>query len=459
MNYYLAIDIGASSGRHILGSVENDTFIMEEVHRFENKIIKKDGQLCWDLTLLFEEILEGMKKCKTLGKVPMSVGIDTWGVDYVLMGNQDNVVGNFVSYRDERTHGMDVAVEAKMPMSELYQRTGIPKYMYNTIYQLMAEKNTSALKGVKTLLMVPDYLHYRLTGVKKTEYSIASTTGLLNANTRNWDDEIMTACGFPRDIFQDIIMPGSYLGDLSSDIEAYVGYQTKVVVPPTHDTQSAAVANPADTDDALFISSGTWSLMGFERSTPDCSPDALALGFTNEGGYDGIITFVKNIMGLWMVQCIKRELGDQYSFAELCGLAQQSGIQSIINCDDERFFAPENMIEQIKQACVETGQQVPVTPGEVAAVAYHSLARLYQQAADNLETLTGKQFSSINIIGGGSNASYLNDLTEHYTGKKVFSGPAEATAMGNLLTQMMHDHTVSDIKHAKRLVKQSLLNH
>ncbi|MDR1664848.1 MAG: rhamnulokinase, partial [Clostridiales bacterium] len=325
MKYYLAIDIGASSGRHILGRLENGKIAYEEIYRFSNGMIKKNGALCWDFQALFEEILHGMSLCAQQGKVPESVGIDTWGVDFVLLDKDGGVLGNTVAYRDARTDGMDTEVYRCISEGGLYRRTGIPRQIYNTIFQLMAVKRDSRryLSKAERLLMVPDYLHYLLSGVAGNEYTEASTTGLVNAELKDWDGEIIRACGYPRKIFGEIVPPGTVLGELTPAVQKRAGYNCKVVLPASHDTASAVIAVPSTEENTLYISSGTWSLMGVERLSPDCSAESRAGGFTNEGGYDYRYTYLKNIMGLWMIQSVKKELDDAFSFAELCGAAER----------------------------------------------------------------------------------------------------------------------------------------
>ena len=453
----MAVDIGASSGRHILGHIESGKLICEEVYRFPNGMVEKDGTLCWDLDTLFEEILLGMKRCAELGKAPVSVGIDTWGVDFVLLDENNRILGNTVAYRDSRTVNMDEAVYQCMPERELYARSGIPRQMFNTIFQLMAVKKSGLLKQAKTLLLVPDYLHYLLSGAAKTEYSIASTTGLLNAAAREWDDEIINACGYPRDIFQEIVPPGTCLGSLTPDIRKRVGFGAKVVVPAAHDTGSAVLAVPSVQEDILFISSGTWSVMGAEQSSPDCSAESMARDFANEGGYGYRTIYLKNIMGLWMIQSVKKELDDAYNFKALCDMAEKADIPSIVDCNDNRFFAPESMMNELKKACEESGQPIPQNPGELAAVIYNSLAMCYSRAVKELEQLTDIEYPAIHVIGGGANAGYLNELTARYTGKTVCAGPSEATAIGNVLAQMIYDGQFADVCAARSCVKDSFV--
>ncbi len=457
MQYYLAIDIGASSGRHVLGWLEGGKMQLEEVHRFDNGMVDKNGTLCWDTQALFHEILSGMKKCKDLGKIPVSVGIDTWGVDFVLLDAAGNLLGDAVGYRDARNIGMDREVYACMPEAELYARTGIQKQVFNTIYQLMAVKKAHPeyLEQAHRLLMMPDYLHYKLCGVMANEYTEASTGGMVNAEAKAWDPAILDACGYPRKIFGPLQMPGTLLGPLTPEVEKAVGYSCAVVLPGSHDTASAVLAVPSLEPDTLYISSGTWSLMGIERETPDTSDTSFRHNFTNEGGYASRYRYLKNIMGLWMVQCLRKELDKRYSYAELCDMAAEAKIASIVDCQDDRFLAPASMMDAVKAFCVETNQQAPATPAEYAAVIYNSLAHCYRATVEDLQQLTGKVFDAIHVVGGGSNASYLNQLTANITGKEVTAGPTEATAIGNLLAQMIAKAELPDVGAARACVRDS----
>ena len=439
MRYYLAIDIGASGGRHILGWHENGRLYTEEVHRFDNGMIEKNGSLCWDYDALITDILAGVKKCKDIGKTPYSLAIDTWGVDFALLDKSGKVVGDTIAYRDSRTEGMDKTVFKLISQEELYSRTGIANNVFNTIFQLMAVDFDKA----STLLMVPDYLNYLLTGVAKTEYTEASTSGLLNAKSRNWDDEVISKCGFPRHIFGEIVPPGTFVGDLQG---------IKVLTAASHDTASAVMAVPSP--NCVYISSGTWSLMGIEIEEPNCSQEAYNSGFTNEGGYNKY-RFLKNIMGLWMIQSVRAEMGKKYSYAQLCQMAEGESIASIVDCNHKRFFAPENMTREIQQACSESNQTIPQTPGELAAVIYNSLAICYRDSIADLEKISGRKYEAINIVGGGANADYLNRLTAMYTGKKVYAGPIEATAIGNLLAQMIADGIFANLQEARVCVMES----
>ena len=455
--YFLAIDIGASSGRHILGSVKDGKIQLEEVYRFWNGMDKKNGSLCWDVDRLFSEIIAGMKKCKEVGKIPASVGIDTWGVDYVLLDENDEIVGDTVGYRDHRTDGMDEEVYKLVPETELYERTGIQKAIYNTVYQLMAVKKNHPehLQKAAAMLMIPDYFHWKLCGNKVQEYSEATTAQLVNPTTREWDFELIDKLGFPRRIFQKIQMPGTFVGNLTEEVKQLVGYDCKVVLPPTHDTASAVMAIPSNKEETCYISSGTWSLMGVERPEADCSPKSMEANFTNEGGYGGHITYLTNIMGLWMIQSVRNELAPDMSYGTLCEDASKETISTIVDCQDDSFLSPDNMVEAIQNFCKKTNQQIPQTLPEIASVVYNSLAKCYAQKLAEIEKLTGVSYDCINIIGGGSNAVYLNELTAKYTKKPVHAGPGEATAIGNILAQMLEAGVFESLAEARSHVADS----
>lgn len=457
--YYLAIDIGASSGRHILASVsDSGEYELEEIYRFKNGQQKINGELCWDIEGLFCSIVEGMKECARLGKIPQSVGIDTWGVDFVLLDENDRILGNTVGYRDSRTNGMDEVLYKTVSGEELYARTGIQKQLYNTIYQLVAvkEKHPEYLKAAKTFLTVPDYFNYRLSGVKANEYTEATTTQLINPETKNWDRELIEKIGLPSNIFINVSLPGTVLGGLCDEIRREVGYDCKVILPCCHDTGSAVAAVPSNADDYVYISSGTWSLIGIERPEADCSDTARKANFTNEGGYDYRYRFLKNIMGLWMVQSVKKEYNDKYSFDDLCNAARgASDFPTRVDTEDYCFLAPDSMIEAIKEYSRKTNQPVPKTVGEIIFVIYSSLAESYAKAVTELESITGRKFNAIHVVGGGSRDTYLCELTAKATGLPVYAGPTEATAIGNLTVQMLADGVFSDLFEARDAVFKS----
>ena len=458
--YYLAIDIGASSGRHILSHMENGKIVLEEVYRFPNGMEEHEGRKVWDVDGLFEEIKTGMKKCKELGKIPVSVGIDTWAVDFVLLDQNDERIGDAVAYRDERTKNMDEKVYELVAEKELYGRTGIQKQVFNTIYQLMAlkTKEPEALRTASKLLMIPDYFHFLLTGRAVTEYTNATTTQLVNAQSKEWDEELIRRLGYSVSIFQQIRTPGTVLGSLKEDIAKEIGYTCEVVLPATHDTGSAVAAVPVSEDEeenVLYISSGTWSLMGTELREADCSEESRQHNLTNEGGYQYRFRYLKNIMGLWMIQSVKKEIGGGLGFGEICEAASGCGIASIVDCNDDRFLAPADMTEEVRAACRESGQQEPEGIAEVAAVIYNSLAKCYADSKKEIEAMTGISYESIHIIGGGANADYLNRLTAKVTGKKVLAGPVEATAIGNLAVQMIADGVLGSLQDARKCIRES----
>ena len=456
--YYLAVDIGASSGRHILSYLQDGKIQLEEIYRFENGMQHVDGKLLWDTGHLFREIKNGMKKCNELGKIPVSMSIDTWAVDYVLLDEKDEVLGDTYGYRDSRTNGMDEKVYERIPEKELYERTGIQKQMFNTIYQLMAvkEKEPELLKRAKTFLMLPDYFQFLLTGNKVSEYTNATSTQLINPEEKQWDRDLINMLGYPENIFLPVQLSGTEVGDLKPEIQKEVGFNCKVVLCASHDTASAVMAMPLIKGDGLYISSGTWSLMGVENETALCDEKSRLSNFTNEGGYEYRFRYLKNIMGLWMIQSVRHELKDLYSFARLCEMAEECReFPSRVNVNDACFLAPENMTKEIQFYCKKTGQKVPEEVGEIAAVIYQSLAECYGKTIRELEENTGKSYECIHVIGGGSNAAYLNQLTAKATKKTVYAGPGEATAIGNVMAQMIKDGIFQNLKEARNCVFES----
>lgn len=451
MNYYLAIDIGASSGRHILGHLENDKMVLEEVYRFSNGMKKKDGHLIWDVDALFEHILLGMKKCKERNIVPVSMGIDTWAVDYVLLDEAGNRIQDVYGYRDSRMKGIDKEIYKIICEEDLYLRTGIQKQIFNTIYQLKTEDK---LDEANCMLMIPDYFNYLLSGQKITEYTNASTTQLVSPITKDWDYELIELLGYPKHIFTKIKKPGYVVGNLRQEIQKIVGFDTRVVLPATHDTASAVLAIPSN-EDSLYISSGTWSLMGCELKEANCSLESKERNFTNEGGIDYRFRYLKNIMGMWMINSMKPEIANEYSFNDICEMAKKETITSIIDAQDHRFLAPVSMVEEVQNACFENGQEVPQTIGQIAKVIYQSLAECYKNVAKEIECLTGKQYSCIHIVGGGSQAMYLNDLTAKACKKTVYAGPVEATSIGNIAAQMISNHELIDLYEARKCIFDS----
>lgn len=458
--YYCAIDIGASSGRILLFWLENKKIVCEEVHRFPNQIIQKNNYLVWEHNVLFNEILVGLKKCKEINKVPYSVSIDTWGVDFVLLDDSNNVIGEMICYRDDHTHGMDLEVNKIISEYDLYQRTGIQKLSFNTIYQLVAIKNQHPdwLKQASKFLMIPDYFCYRLTNQFSCEYTNASTTQLLDVNKKDWDYELIEMLGLPITIFPRINQPGSILGEFSDEIQTLLGYRSKVVLTASHDTGSAVVAVPMKSnEDTVYISSGTWSLLGLELNQPQLDHKSYKLNFTNEGGYNQTIRFLKNIMGLWLIQSLVVEFKDKYAYSELNFGAEHETIQSIIDCNDESFLAPKSMRYAIDLYCERTNQQIPRTPFEYARVVYRSLALSYKKAIYEIEDLTNKKINIIYIVGGGSQAEYLCQLIANCTVCKVIAGLSEGTAYGNAIVQMIADKSFDSLESARECLSNSFM--
>ena len=453
--YFLAVDIGASSGRHIIGYVEEDKLVLEEIYRFKNGAVSSNGKLVWDYNNLFSSIVEGLKKCKEINKIPCSIGIDTWGVDYALLDENDELISEIFSYRENRTQRAIKEVHEIVNEKEYYERTGTQKQVYNTIYQLYSDKLTGKINNAKSLLLMPDYLHFKLTGVKRNEYTIASTTGLINATTRDWDFDLIERLGLNKDLFQQLCLPGTIIGNLTSEIAEIVGFNAQVCMPASHDTASAVMAVPS-LGMPLYISSGTWSLFGVETQKEITTQEAYSSGFTNEGGHGKSIRFLKNIMGMWMIQCIKKELNDEYSFTDFVVEARKAeGFTSLVDVNDMSFFAPESMINAVKEYCKKTGQQIPNTVGELVLCVYSSLANCYNDAVNQIEEISGIRFDEINIVGGGCQNVLLNELTAKATGRKVVAGPVEATATGNILSQMIACGEVESLQAGKLLVKKS----
>ena len=473
MNYYLAIDIGASSGRHILGHVEDGKLILEEMYRFDNLQVRKNGHDCWDMDNLWNGVVSGLKACKAAGKLPTTMGIDTWGVDYVLLNENDEMLGDPVAYRDSRNEGMDAVVSALISPEELYARTGIQKAPFNTIYQLTAQKreHPEQLEKADWFLMVTEYLNFRLTGVKKNEYTNNTTTNLINAREKTWDLDLIARVGLPTKIFHEPAMPGTILGGLLPEIQAEVGFDTQVSLPATHDTGSAFLAVPAKDDNAVYLSSGTWSLLGVENEEPITTAESHQANFTNEGGAWYRFRYLKNIMGLWMIQSIRRELNGvayvqgkeqrtestkKWSFPDLIEEAKKAeDFASVVDVNLDCFLAPDSMIQAIKDECARTNQAVPQSVAELMQCVYTSLSLCYKDAIANLEKLTGKHYTSINIVGGGCQDNYLNMRTAKATGLTVYAGPVEGTAIGNLLIQMIAGGDLAGLQEARDAIRAS----
>lgn len=449
MTYHLAIDIGASSGRHILGYIENGKLHLEEIHRFENYITNQNGTLVWDIEHLVNEVKKGIAKCKEIGKIPCTVAIDTWGVDYVLLDESKQEIMPAVSYRDSRTNRVINKVESIISAEELYLKTGIQKQNFNTIYQLYADKLSGRLEDAKHFLMIPAYLSYKLTGIIKNEYTNATTTGMVNADTKQWDYEIIDKLSLPKHLFGTLDTPCTVIGNFTKEMQDYAGFDSTVIFAPSHDTASAVCACPID-DNSVYISSGTWSLIGVESLNPIVNEKSMAANFANEGGIDYRFRFLKNYMGMWLFQNVKKNLNNKFSYDDMMRLAMQSKRFEMLDTNAPDFLAPENMINAIRSYLKNESIPIEVVINSV----YHSLAQSYKNAIDEIEKLADKTIDNIFIVGGGSKDTYLNELTAQYTGKKVVTGLSEATATGNLLSQIMFDKKIS-LAQARELVRNS----
>ena len=477
--YFLAIDIGASSGRHILGHVADGKIKLEEVYRFDNVQVRRGGHDCWDVESLVRHVVAGIKACGAAGKIPETVGIDTWGVDFVLLDESLAPCCDAVAYRDPRTDGADALVFQAVPEEELYARAGIQKMPFNTIYQLAALRrdDPAALEKAAHLLLMPEYLAFRLTGRIVHDYTDSSTTNLLNAEAKDWDRDLIARLGFPQRIFGELSMPGAEVGPLLPEVARETGFNCKVVLSASHDTASAYLAVPARDDRAVYISSGTWSLLGVENAAPITTEASRRANFTNEGGYAYRFRYLKNIMGLWMIQSIRRELngvsyvkgreqtgdaaafaagreGRPFSFAELEGLARAAKYEGRVNVNENRFMSPASMVGEVCRACAEGGFAAPATVGELMRCVYQSLAECYREAIKGLSGITGKKYTSINIVGGGCRDGLLNELTAQATGLEVIAGPVEGTAIGNLIVQMLSAGVFTDLAAARAAIER-----
>lgn len=424
-SFYLAIDIGASSGRHIVGWQEGAALKTEEVYRFKNGVVRQDGHLTWDIDGLEREVRAGIDAA--LEKYPRieSLSVDTWGVDYVLLQGDEPVLPCY-AYRDGRTESVIPKVHEIVPFEELYARTGIQFQSFNTIYQLYADKLSGRLDKACGFLMMPEYLMYKLCGVKSHEYTIATTGGMVNAESGQYDGELIRALELPQRFFKPLQQPGTAIGK-------YKGI--KVVLCPTHDTASAVEGIPMSGEDELFLSSGTWSLLGAKLPRAVATPKSREANFSNEGGV-GYIRYLKNIMGMWMVNNLRSELCPEEEFSAITANAEASAYPGLVDVTAQRFMAPESMSGAVREALLEAGYAAPESPGDYFRCAYRSLARCYGESVRELEALTGRTYSALYIVGGGAKNGYLNRLTEESTGKKVIALPIEATALGNLKCQI-----------------------
>lgn len=447
--YYLAVDIGASSGRHILGCVDDGKICLEEIYRFENGMKNTDEGLVWDTESLFSEVVAGIAKCKELGKIPTSVAIDTWGVDYVLLDENENELYPVMAYRDSRTLGLPTSPEFPISYEELYSKTGIQMQEFNTVYQLWCDAQSGKAAKAKHFLMMPEYLSYKLTGVMRNEYTNASTTSMVNAKDKTWDEEIIDRIGVSRDIFLPLSLPGTEVGAFKDEISDKVGFSATVLLAPSHDTASAVAACPID-DGSVYISSGTWSLMGTENLEPMLSDESRMANFSNEGGIDYRFRYLKNIMGMWLFQNVRKNTNKKYTYDEMMNMAKESSFVKVVDVNHPTLVAPESMVDAVNRLAGD--EDLPL--GDTLSCIYHSLASMYAKTVEGIEKITGKKVDNVFIVGGGSKDAYLNELTGKYTGKSVSIGLGEATATGNLISQIMKDENIS-LSEARELVKHS----
>ncbi|MDH7568459.1 MAG: rhamnulokinase family protein [Armatimonadota bacterium] len=460
---FLAIDLGAESGRGVLGILVEDRLTLEEVHRFPNGPVRVLDSLHWDVLRLFAEIKNALRRCvQTHGTQIQGIGVDTWGVDFGLLGRGDVLLGNPYHYRDRRTDGMLEEAFRRVPREEIFQRTGIQFMKLNTLYQLLAMRvqNSPLLEVAETLLMMPDLMNFFLTGSKVTEFSIATTTQFYDPRKRGWANQLLEQMDLPTHLLTEIVPPGSAVGMLLRSVAEETGVRRlPVVAPAAHDTGSAVAAVPARGDDWCYISSGTWSLMGIESPEPLIDERSLRYNFTNEGGVGRTFRFLKNIMGLWLVQECRRaweRQGERYSYDELTEAAAAAPpFVSMVEPDDESFLAPSDMPAAIRAFCGRTGQPQPEGVGPMVRCALESLALKYRWVMEKLEEIRGRRLETIHIVGGGSQNRLLNQFTADATGRPVLAGPVEATAIGNVLMQAIARGRLGSLEEAREVVRRS----
>ncbi|MDG3084856.1 rhamnulokinase [Vibrio hannami] len=453
MKKIVAVDIGASSGRVILGTYDGKKLKLDELHRFENGPVLRNGKACWNLDYLLMEIKHGIELVIEGGHTIDSIGIDTWGVDFVLLDKQGERLGESVSYRDKRTEGQLEVVANKVSQEYIYSSTGIQFLPFNTLYQLNAlrDEEPDWLNNVARLLLIPDYLNYQLTGSQVCEYTNASTTQLLNCTTGTWDRQLLKAIGIPEHWFLEPSDPNKLIGSYYSKS----GEKIPVASIASHDTASAVLAMPVTNSNVVYISSGTWSLMGIESESPITSSLAQSLNITNEGGAESRFRVLKNIMGLWLIQNVQKELGE-HSFGELVELAKESEpFKCLIAPDHESFLNPSSMIDAICTYCSQTDQPIPETPGELARCVFESLAFQYRRVWLELNQLSSEPLEQIHIFGGGIQNEFLNQLCSDACGVPVRTGPVEASAIGNLCGQLIALNELSGVQHARNTISRS----
>jgi rhamnulokinase len=460
---FAGVDLGAESGRVMLGRFDGSVLALEEAHRFPNIPVLVAGTLHWDILRIWSEIKHGLAICGRQAGGPLaSIGVATWAVDFGLLGTDGALLGNPVHYRDARTQGMIEAACSRVPRAEIFAQTGIQFLSINTLYQLLAlqAQASPALEAAARLLTIPDLLNYWLCGAAVNEFTNATTTQCYNPNTGEWAWDLLDRLGLPRRVFGPVVQPGTLLGSLRPELAAELGLPAvPVIAPATHDTGSAVAAAPLAEGGSIYLSSGTWSLMGVELPRPVINERSLAYNFTNEGGVNGTFRLLKNIMGLWLVQECRwtwANQGEDYGYAQLTTLADQAKpLASLIDVADETFFAPGDMPARIQSACRASGQPLPESVGEIVRCALESLALEYRLVAERLDELTGKYLPVIHIIGGGAQNTLLNAFTANATGRRVVAGPVEATALGNILVQAVAGGYLSSIADGRALVRRS----
>lgn len=453
---YVAVDIGASSGRLMLSQLKDGKMSLKEMHRFKNGFTLKKKHERWDIDYIIKEILTGLQKIKKAGYDDISLGIDTWAVDYVLVGKDGQKLEDPISYRDSRTTNAIRDLTAKVSKEQIYEKTGIQFLSFNTLYQLF-EENKELLAKTDKIMMIPDYIGYVLTGKAVLEITNASTTQMLSLREGLFDKHLLKEVNVKQEQFPKLVDAGTPLGKLDkSKFQNYDLPNTDVITVATHDTASAVVGAPGMGHHWAYLSSGTWSLLGTELNVPENGSEAFKENYTNEWGAYGTYRFLKNIMGLWMVQCVKRELNDKYSFNELAEMASKvKPFKQFININDERFVNPKNMIKEIQAYCHETGQKIPQAPGEVVMAIYANLALFYAREIEKLNQILGYKIDTLNIVGGGSNVALLNQLTSTISRIVVYAGPSEATAIGNLVVQMITRNDILNVYLARRIISDS----
>lgn len=456
MNHHIAVDIGASSGRVVLGTMTKGKIELTEIYRFANGIVEQNGSYFWNMEKLLEEIITGLRLVKKAGITECTLGIDTWAVDYALVAADGNLVGKIYAYRDHRTDGVIQDFQQELSLAEVYQKTGIQFLNFNTLFQLYVHAPAELAKAQK-ILLVPDYLYYRLSGKFISEKTNASTTQLLNLQTKDYDVDLLNIIKVRRNQFADLTEPGELVGPILEPLrEQYDLPRCELICVATHDTASAILGVPAVDEYFAYLSSGTWSLMGVENTTPIVNELSRANNYSNEWGAYGTYRFLKNIMGLWLIQEIQRCLGQQSSFADLAAQAAAvTPFRFLIDCNDQRFFKPAHMIREIQQYCRETGQPVPKTEGELARCVFDSLALMYRKTLAEIAVITGRLVQSLHIVGGGVQNRLLCQLTADVANINVFAGPVESTALGNILVQMISTGELANIQAARELAMSS----